>query len=69
MITIPKMSLRQELNQVMTICVGCGCTDLEACANGCAWVAIDENGNGLCTNCARLPIDVLVERARGVFSI
>jgi hypothetical protein len=63
----PRLSLEQLM--IGTICVACGCSDSQACAGGCAWAAIDEDGNGLCTACAMLPIDVLIERAQGIFQV
>ena len=65
----PDLSLRTEQLMIGTICVGCGCSDAQACSSGCAWAATDENGNGLCTVCAQLPIDVLIERAGGIFQV
>jgi hypothetical protein len=42
-------------------CVGCGCTDSRPCPGGCAWAAVNEDeGIGLCTNCAVLPLDELL---------
>ena len=33
-------------------CVGCGCTDRRACADGCSWAAVDRRtGTGVCSNC------------------
>ncbi len=33
-------------------CVQCGCTDLRACAGGCAWLAVNhKDGTGVCSNC------------------
>ncbi len=33
-------------------CIGCGCTDDEACDGGCSWALLnDEAGMGICTNC------------------
>jgi hypothetical protein len=64
------LELRQVLENVETTCVGCGCTDLQACAGGCQWIAIDEmTGFGICSNCAILPLDDLVERSRMIFTV
>ena len=59
-----------ELEMGTAVCVGCGCTDLSACIdNGplsvggrCAWVAVTEGGKGLCSRCAAMPIDKLIEK-------
>jgi hypothetical protein len=50
------------------VCIGCGCTPFQACRGSdgtpCRWVAIDEqSGIGLCSSCAVLPIDILLEKA------
>jgi hypothetical protein len=36
----------------MTTCIGCGCTDEEACDGGCSWIAksVSERA-GLCSSC------------------
>jgi hypothetical protein len=35
-------------------CVGCGCTDLRACAGGCSWLAVNRAaGTGVCSNCPK----------------
>jgi hypothetical protein len=35
-----------------TICIGCGCTDEEACPEGCYWLRLDEAGGaGVCSSC------------------
>ena len=48
-------------------CVGCGCTDSQACVTedgACFWVVVvEETRTGLCSACAALPIDVLIARA------
>lgn len=37
---------------MVTVCVGCGCDDLHACAGGCSWLRVDrEAGVGVCSNC------------------
>jgi hypothetical protein len=38
------------------MCVGCGCTDAQACPEGCSWVAL-----GWCSACDEIP-----ERSLGV---
>lgn len=39
----------------MTECIGCGCTDDEACAGGCSWSLINEGARmGICSNCVEL---------------
>jgi hypothetical protein len=51
-------------------CIGCGCTNLDACADDgplsvggrCVWVAAMENGKGLCSRCAAMPVDKLIEQ-------
>jgi hypothetical protein len=36
----------------ITECVGCGCTDLQACEGGCSWLAADHQaGSGVCSKC------------------
>jgi hypothetical protein len=36
----------------MTTCIGCGCTDDEACPGGCYWVAISPSERaGACSEC------------------
>lgn len=36
----------------MTVCVGCGCTDTQACPGGCTWLIVDEDaGEGACSRC------------------
>jgi len=33
-------------------CIGCGCTDLQACEGGCHWLLIDRRcGRGICSSC------------------
>jgi len=33
-------------------CIGCECTDLEACPGGCSWLYVDyEIGYGICSSC------------------
>lgn len=34
-------------------CIGCGCTEDNACEGGCAWLAVDKKRNvGVCSSCA-----------------
>jgi hypothetical protein len=34
------------------VCVGCGCTDDDACPDGCSWLRADQDaGEGVCSNC------------------
>ena len=34
-------------------CIKCGCTDSQACPEGCSWKWVDrDTGRGLCTSCA-----------------
>lgn len=36
----------------MQICIGCGCSDEDACEGGCYWLRLDEEtGAGVCSNC------------------
>lgn len=36
-----------------SVCIGCGCTDMHACEDGCHWLAVDrEEGIGVCSSCA-----------------
>lgn len=36
----------------MTTCIGCGCTDEDACPGGCSWIAISPNEHaGACSAC------------------
>ena len=38
--------------RVRVVCIGCGCTDDEACANNCHWLRLDTEVNaGVCSNC------------------
>lgn len=33
-------------------CAGCGCTDSQACPEGCSWLGVNRrNGTGVCSNC------------------
>ena len=37
----------------MAQCVVCGCTDAEACPEGCSWIVVNRfAGKGVCSNCA-----------------
>jgi hypothetical protein len=34
-------------------CLGCGCTDSQACALGCSWILVDKRrGIGVCSGCS-----------------
>lgn len=45
------------------VCVGCGCSQLNACPGGCFWAAADsESGKGICSNCVGIPIAELDRR-------
>lgn len=36
----------------MTECIGCGCSDAQACEGGCSWVIKSPLGTvGVCSNC------------------
>lgn len=40
------------MTEPQTICIGCGCTDEDACPGGCSWLRVDEAaGAGVCSNC------------------
>lgn len=49
-----------------TICLGCGCTDSQACVDGagrpCSWAVRDPAGIGLCSLCLVRPIAELAAR-------
>jgi ferredoxin len=33
-------------------CVGCGCTDRQACPEGCSWLGVNRlTRRGVCSNC------------------
>lgn len=53
----------------VTECIGCGCTDEQACEGGCAWVLVDEaSGLGVCSRCEEAfddPHERLAEAALG----
>ncbi len=35
-----------------SVCIGCGCSDMRACDEGCYWLAVDrEEGIGVCSSC------------------
>ncbi len=39
--------------EMVATCIGCGCTDLHACAGGCTWIQVDYGmGLGVCSKCA-----------------
>lgn len=34
------------------ICIGCSCSDNQACPDGCHWLRVDyDEGRGVCSNC------------------
>lgn len=47
-------------------CVCCGCTEMQACLGGpqgrCWWTYIDDEGDGLCSQCAAIPSMNLIHR-------
>ena len=44
--------LDSEGARPVATCIGCGCNDNQACAEGCTWLAVDrENGHGVCSQC------------------
>ena len=47
-------------------CVCCGCTEITPCVGGpqgrCWWTYIDNEGDGLCSQCAAIPLDDLIYR-------
>lgn len=46
----------------MTTCIGCGCTDENACQGGCSWIAISPNElAGACSKCVEAGL--ITERA------
>jgi hypothetical protein len=45
------------------VCIGCGCTEQDACDGGCRWVWVSTiTGEGLCSTCAVFPLEELAER-------
>ena len=45
------------------ICIGCGCTENDACPGGCYWTAVDrQTGFGMCSTCVGVPIVDLAGR-------
>lgn len=49
-VTLENLSF--SVNNDERICVGCGCSDLRACPDGCCWIDEDENSIfGICSNC------------------
>ena len=37
---------------IPAICIGCGCTDDDACPEGCSWLRLDrEDCVGVCSSC------------------
>lgn len=63
---------------MLTVCVGCGCTDARPCSNlageTCRWIVTESEEigaggllplgqlAGLCSNCVILPVGELLER-------
>jgi predicted Fe-S protein YdhL (DUF1289 family) len=44
--------LFEALSGPVATCVGCGCTDHEACSDGCTWLDVDyDEQSGVCSNC------------------
>jgi hypothetical protein len=36
----------------LTTCIGCGCTELNACLGGCTWLVVFEgHEEGICSEC------------------
>jgi hypothetical protein len=70
MVTEAALVARATLNPVpdaepIITCIGCSCTDTAPCLNACFWTWMNElTGAGLCSQCATLPLDVLIERLR-----
>jgi len=62
-VAAPMLRLEQTIEP---FCVGCGCTNSEACitpAGPCEWAAIHPSGEyGICTACVALPIGELAPR-------
>lgn len=52
-----------------SVCLGCGCTDSHACAEGCSWILVSRRrGIGVCSQCevspgARVPMGTHMEAA------
>lgn len=45
-------------------CVRCGCSDMLACPDGCAWAVLDpDRGLGICTSCTHGQQTVTLELA------
>lgn len=43
--------------EALTVCIGCGCTDIQACDNGlgdpCYWISVNHaKHRGVCSECA-----------------
>lgn len=40
------------MSEGLAVCIGCGCDDLHACPEGCAWLRVDyKQGQGVCSEC------------------
>lgn len=36
----------------LVLCIGCGCSDEDACEQGCRWIEVDRQKlRGVCSNC------------------
>jgi hypothetical protein len=49
----------------LTVCISCGCTDIQACVNGlgdpCHWISVDgARRRGVCSECAIRMCDALL---------
>jgi hypothetical protein len=55
--------LEEEIEAVSdeVICVGCGCSNRQACHPACSWI-VWWDIRGICSICVLLPIDELVRR-------
>ena len=41
------------MNSDGAYCIGCGCSDLNACSGGCSWLRLDRSAKlGVCNECA-----------------
>ena len=47
-----RVFLDSEGARPVATCIGCGCNDNQACAEGCTWLAVDRDERiGVCSNC------------------
>lgn len=52
------VSFAPKYRDVIARCIGCGCTDNNACACGCHWVRLDRSiGVGVCSECGPLAME------------